>query len=115
MDASQMEAKRTQSRIRRRSKVSTILAVGAVLLLGVCILAACETTGVPDTLQSTTQTLPVAPAAVNASTTTTAVATIVPTETKVMLSPTENATVSFQEFKAGYPPGWFMDPTIAAE
>jgi hypothetical protein len=41
--------------------------------------------------------------------------TFTPTNTGAIYAPRENATVAWQELKAGYPPGWFMDPTIAAE
>ncbi len=75
-------------------------------LLVVILLSACG--GV--------QSLPAVPAAVQLSETavSSATTTAVPTDTLTPLSPTEDATVSFQEFKAGYPSGWFMDPTVAA-
>jgi hypothetical protein len=58
----------------------------------------------------TTQSLPSATAA----TATAQVATPIPTSTDVPSSPTEDATVAWQEFKAGAPPGWLLDPTHAA-
>ncbi len=60
----------------------------------------------------TPQSQPATPTVVIKSTS--APATDTPSDPMVALSPTENATESLQEFKAGYPPGWFMDPTIAA-
>jgi hypothetical protein len=78
---------------------AVIAVVGAFIAISAC---------------DTTQSLPSLPAAENSSTTATGVVTAIPTDTEVVLSPTENATVALQEFEAGAPPGWFSDPTNAA-
>jgi hypothetical protein len=86
---------------------NSMLLVGTMLgVVMIAAMSACDTS----------QSLPAAPAMVNPSDTAvgTANATIIPTSTDVPYSPTEDATVSWQEFKAGAPSGWLLDPIHAA-
>src|SRR5438477_11245486 len=84
-----------------RWRISVLFAA----ILGTWLFVGCSSPG--QSANSTTNPIPVPM--------TTVPAIAIPTNTAVILSPTEDATVSWQEFKAGAPPGWFMDPEVAAE
>ncbi len=90
--------------ISHRTQGSLLITAAMVGLIMLIVVSACDTAQSP----------PATPTVVITSTAAPVAATATLTDPVVALSPTENATESLQEFKAGYPPGWFMDPTIAA-